>query len=346
MKEHDIIVIGSSAGGIGALRQLCAQLPLELPAAICLVQHSAPDGPGLLSQILAGQSPMPVVMAVDGMPLALGTIHVAPPDRHLLVDPGRLRVVRGPRENLHRPAIDPLFRSAASAYGERVIGMVLTGMLHDGTAGLQAVKSCGGITMVQDPDEAPYPSMPLSALHHVVIDHCLPIDGLARQLALLAGEPTVESQTAGGQRLGEEAQLADGNRHEPLELDRLGRRSAYTCPECHGALWEMDEEAVLRFRCHVGHAFTCEALHHGQTEYQERALWAATRALEEQALLLTRLGRRSRELGNAAIGERFELRAELHRRDAVILRDMLKRDDPPTVLDPRVAQDADAQNAS
>ena len=328
MSNHDIIVIGSSAGGIEALKQLLSRLPADLPAAIGLVQHTSPDSPGLLAAILARDVSLPVVLASDGMPLALGTVHVAPPDRHLLLERGRIRVVRGPRENLHRPAIDPLFRSAVAAYGNRVIGMVLTGMLSDGTSGLQAIKSAGGITMVQDPVEAQFTSMPLSALNRVEIDHCLPLAELAAQLVRLVGEYDGQGESTDPD-LYDEAAMADGLHSHPDQLDKLGRRSVFTCPDCDGLLWEVDDQAVLRYRCHVGHAFTASALHQGQVNVQERALWSAVRSLEEQSVLLLRMAKRAESGGSGAVALRFSERAQAYRQDATTLRGMLLREPLP-----------------
>jgi two-component system chemotaxis response regulator CheB len=276
---------------------------------------------------------MPVLLATDHMPLVLGTLHVAPPDRHLLIEHGSLRVVRGPRENLHRPAIDPLFRSAAAVYGNRVIGMVLTGMLHDGTAGLQAIKSRGGVTMVQDPAEAQFASMPLCALNKVQIDHCLPLAALAEELVALAGE-SGQGDEVDDQRLVAEAAMADGRHNHPDDLDRLGRRSVFSCPECDGVLWELDDDAVLRYRCHVGHAFTADSLWLGQTTLQERALWGAVRSLEEQASLLTRMARRSENDGHQMLAKRFSGRADAARDEARILRGMLLRENQETSSEP------------
>lgn len=332
MSNHDIVVVGSSAGGIEALKQLVSRLPAELPAAICIAQHIAADSPGLLAGIIARDAHLPTALATDRMPLELGTILVAPPDRHLLIERGYVRVVRGPRENLHRPSIDPLFRSAAAAYGSRVVGIVLTGLLYDGTAGLQAIKSRGGISMVQDPAEAQFASMPLSALNQVQIDHCLPLAGLAERLIALVGESEAAHEI-GDSRLREEAAMADGRHSHPADLDTMGRRSVFTCPECDGVLWELDDEAVLRYRCHVGHAFTADTLHLGQATLQERALWAAVRSLEEQASLLMRMANRAKCSGQTQLIERFGGRAQNCREDAKTLRTMLLRNDQEITTD-------------
>src|SRR3954470_2925577 len=186
MPSHDIIVIGASAGGVETLKALVRGLPAELPAAVFVVLHVAPGGPGYLPQILAKAGPLPASFPEDGEAIANGRIYVAPPDHHLLLEPGRVRVVRGPKENRHRPAADPLFRSAAWAYGPRVIGVVLSGTLDDGAAGLWAIKSCGGVAIVQDPEDALFDEMPASALASVDADHVAPLEELPLILAELA----------------------------------------------------------------------------------------------------------------------------------------------------------------
>src|SRR4051812_33241997 len=189
MQSHDIIVIGASAGGVETLKQLVAGLPAELPAAVFVVLHVTPNGPGYLPRILEKAGPLPVCSPKDGDGIANGRIYVAPPDHHMLVEPGRLRVVRGPKENRHRPAVDPLFRSAAWAYGPRVIGVVLSGTLDDGAAGLWAIKSCGGVAVVQDPEDALFGEMPASALACVDADHVAPLEEIPLLLAELVRSP-------------------------------------------------------------------------------------------------------------------------------------------------------------
>ncbi|HEY8599580.1 MAG TPA: chemotaxis protein CheB, partial [Thermomicrobiales bacterium] len=186
---HDLIVIGTSAGGVQALLELLDDLPANLPAAICIVIHIPAESPSLLPRILQRRSALPVRHAVDGERIVPGHVYIAPPDHHLLVDPGRLRLRHGPRENRCRPAVDPLFRSAALAYGPRLIGVVLTGALNDGTAGLAIIKRLGGVTIVQDPADALFPGMPASAQRHVAVDYSLPLADIAAALTRVAREP-------------------------------------------------------------------------------------------------------------------------------------------------------------
>jgi two-component system chemotaxis response regulator CheB len=186
MNAHQVVVIGTSAGGVEALRVLASGLPASFPLPICVVMHVAPDSPAIVPDILTRSGPLPSVSAANGARLLPGTIYVAPPDRHLLLEPGRLRLTRGPRENRFRPAIDPLFRSAAQVYGPAAIAVILTGNLDDGTAGLSAVKQLGGVGIVQNPNDALFPSMPSSALRHVQADYVLPLADIARVLVSLA----------------------------------------------------------------------------------------------------------------------------------------------------------------
>ena len=195
MAARDIIVVGASAGGVNALATLAEGLPPDLPASVLVALHLAPGVTSILPEILARAGRLPAVHPKDGEAYEKGKIYVAPPDHHLLVREGHLRLTRGARENLHRPAIDPLFRSAALAHGPRVIGVVLTGSLDDGTAGLSAVKRCGGTAVVQDPSDASHPSMPAAALKNVAVDHSVPLSEMAALLARLAGG-AVEDTTA------------------------------------------------------------------------------------------------------------------------------------------------------
>lgn len=300
---HDVVVIGASAGGVQALVDLVHELPADLPAALLVVLHLGP-GKSALPEILSRAGPLPAGHPVDGEVLRLGRIYVAPPDHHMVLRGGSLRLLRGPRENGHRPAIDVLFRSAARTYGNRVIGIVLTGNLDDGTAGLLAVKRQGGITMVQDPAEATYPSMPKNALENVEIDHVQPVAGLAARLAQLARTPAPGN---GGQA-----------RREPeMEEEWLGQPGAeigvpsgFSCPDCHGVLWERPEGGLVRYRCRTGHAFSPDSLVQAQEEGLEEALWAALRALEERISLARRLAKRMRDNGHEGGAERYDAQAE------------------------------------
>jgi two-component system, chemotaxis family, protein-glutamate methylesterase/glutaminase len=260
VEERDIVVIGASAGGVEAVALVIEELPRNLAAAVFVVVHFPPHTTSVLPRIITRRGGMTAMHPEDGAPIELGCVYVAPPDRHLLVEHGHVRLVRGPRENGARPAVDPLFRSAARAYGARVIGVVLTGNLDDGTAGLMAIKSAGGLAIVQHPDDALYAGMPSSALRHVQPDHVAPLGEIPGILVRRVGEQ-VEQKGAGpvAQQQNHEVDISEMDRGA-LEGPRDGVPSGYACPECHGALWEVDEGGLLRFRCRVGHAYSIENL--------------------------------------------------------------------------------------
>lgn len=319
MQAHDIIVIGASAGGVETLKQLASALPEDLPAAIFVVLHVAPEGPGYLPGILEGAGPLRASFAENGERFASGRIYVAPPDQHMLIEPGRVRIFRGPKENRHRPAIDPLFRSAAWAYGPRVIGVILSGTLDDGTSGLWAVKSCGGLAVVQDPADALYGEMPSNALACVQADHVPPLEEIALLLAELARTPaagTVRPALAEKLKLEDEFAMM---KHDITEMDKLGEPSAFTCPACKGALWQL-EGGVLRYRCHVGHAYSADSLLASQSETVEEALFFAIRAMEEKAAISRRIAERLKEKAprqesiHAAAAQEMDTHADVLRR--------------------------------
>ena len=278
---RDIIVIGASAGGIEALRGLVAGLPADLAASVFVVLHTSADSPGLLAEILARAGALPALNATEGERIRPGQIYVAPPDHHLLIEPGVVRVTRGPRENRFRPAIDPLFRSAAQTYGPRVVGVILSGYLDDGTAGLWVVKRLGGAAVVQDPADALVDSMPRSALRHVEVDYCVPLAEMAELLLRLTDEPG----DVGAYEMPEEPRIevSIAKAEQALEAGvlRLGEPSNYACPECHGVLLQLNEENRIRFRCHTGHAYSAESLVAEMDEAIEESLWNAIRSVEE-----------------------------------------------------------------
>jgi two-component system chemotaxis response regulator CheB len=277
---HDIIVIGTSAGGMEALDQLIGQLPTGLPAAIFIVQHLHPEhsASGLLHR-LGQNKAFHCKLAEEGEAFKQGIIYLAPPDAHLLIGETTLLVRRGARENRYRPAVDPLFRSAAVAHGPRVVGVVLTGMLDDGTAGLLAIHRCGGVTVVQDPSEAPYPEMPQSALKNDHVDYCVPLAEMGGLLERLSHESPKKSGPIPSDLL-IESEIAERVLCGIEGMDRLGPMVPYTCPSCGGTLWETKD--TDRYRCHTGHTFTAETLLADQSEKIEETLWIALRMFEER----------------------------------------------------------------
>ena len=256
--QREVVAIGASAGGVEALRQLAASLPPELPAAVLVVLHVLPTGTSVLPHILGRAGPLPAGSARHGERLERGRIYVAPPDHHLLLWDGRVQLTHGPRENGHRPSLDPLFRSAARAYGERVIGIVLSGTLDDGTAGLRMIHEVGGATIAQDPEEALYPGMPRSAIDNGAADHVVRMPEMADLICMLIDtpiEPRPDPPDEPDAALpGPSLDIAD------TRAARWGEPSGLTCPECGGALWEQQEGDLVRFRCHVGHAYSPESM--------------------------------------------------------------------------------------
>jgi two-component system, chemotaxis family, protein-glutamate methylesterase/glutaminase len=324
MPGHDIVVVGASAGGVEALSQLVRGLPPEIPAAIFVVLHTPPSGTSVLPRILSRAGRLPAAHARNGEPIETGRIYVAPPDHHLLLQRGFVRLARGPRENSNRPAVDPLFRTAARAYGGRVVGVVLSGTLDDGTAGLIAIKRRGGVAVVQDPNDALFSGMPHSAIDNVEVDHVVPIAFMADLLDKLAREPVEEA--------GEEAVPDDMEKEAAIEAfdlaaienhERPGIPSTYACPECGGTLWELEEGELTRFRCRVGHAFSPDSLLAEQSDALETALWSAFRALEETAALAERMALRAKERDRPYGAERFNDQARDARERAALIREVL-----------------------
>lgn len=329
MSDQRIVVIGTSAGGVDALMTIVRQLPADFPAPICIVLHIPPDSPSLLSQILAREGALPAKDAEDGEFYRNGTIYVAPPDRHLLVTrDGKLRVVRGPRENRHRPAVDPLFRSAAAHRGPATIGVILTGALDDGTAGISAVKTRGGMAIIQDPRDALYPGMPSSALEHVRPDFVLPLADIPRQLTLSVHQPVPHS--SGPSRDDDmlmEVRMAELDSKTMQDDERPGEPSPYSCPDCGGVLWEIGDDDLVRYRCRVGHGFSPETMLSAQSEVLEEALWTAVKTLEESARLSKRLAHSERSRGHDWLARRFEEKEhEARARVETIRRFLLKSD--------------------
>jgi two-component system chemotaxis response regulator CheB len=303
---HDLIVVGASSGGIEALKVIVGGLPADLPAAVLVVVHLAPDSPRLLADILNRAGPLPCQYAQDQDVIRPGHIYLAPPNYHLLVEPARLRVVPGPKENRARPAIDPLFRTAAVAYGPRTIGVILSGNLNDGTSGLVAVKQARGIAIVQDPSDALYPSMPQSALDAVEVDYVVPLVEMSAVLLQAINQPVpVETTTLLPHEQEETAMVRDADRGRQRAAT-VGTPSAFVCPDCGGGLYEIEDEPLWRFRCRVGHAFTADVLRAGKAEVLEQALWMALRTLEEKIELHHRMAERAAQRGLALTASQWK----------------------------------------
>ncbi|MGH6993401.1 MAG: chemotaxis protein CheB, partial [Caulobacteraceae bacterium] len=259
MARKDIVVIGGSAGSGPVLKSLLGALPKDLRAAIFIVTHLPHHTPSVLPQLLQNVSPLPVARATDGLPVELGKVVTACSDRHLLLIGGVVRLGDGPRENMVRPAIDPLFRSAALAYGPRVVGVILSGMLSDGASGLWAIKRCGGTAVVQHPLDARESSMPLAALEAVDADEVVPAEALAGVITALVGQKAGPERQAPAD-LAFEVDVAGGSRLGTKALSGFAEPTPMTCPECQGVLSELKGEGPLRFRWQIGHAFSAETL--------------------------------------------------------------------------------------
>jgi two-component system, chemotaxis family, protein-glutamate methylesterase/glutaminase len=311
----DIVVVGASAGGVEALLRLARALPADFSAPILVVLHIPATSSSVLPSILDRAGALPAVHAEDEMTIAGGHLYVAPPDRHMRIDGDRIRLDPGPRENGHRPAIDPLFRSAAESYGSRAAAVVLSGTLDDGTVGLHVVKEAGGATLVQDPKDALYPAMPANAIAYARPDYVLPVEELVDILTRLTG-------TAAG-RPGKEAVVNDVAPDPSAEDAQPGEIAPFSCPDCGGTLWQIEEGDTAAYRCRVGHAYTMNSLVDRHADTLERTLWSAYRALEERAAMSRRVGRRLADRGRQESAGRFERQAEISSRQAAELKELI-----------------------
>lgn len=337
MTQYKIIAIGASAGGVETLKQLVKGLPADLPAAVFVVLHLSPYSSSALPIILSRAGSLKAVHPEDGETIQPGKIYVAPPNRHLLIESGLVRLSYGPKENGTRPAVDPLFRTAAAAYGNLVIGVVLSGTLDNGTVGLLAIKRCGGIAIVQDPEEALYESMPRNAIANVEVDRILSVTEIPLALAHLAQQPvTTESTSISESEIAAEKSAANsdfnpwsikyGSKIAELEKmtlnseQRPGKSSEFVCPDCGGVLWAKEIGNLLHFRCRTGHAYSETSLLVEQSERLEAAMWAGYRALLESASLYRRLARRARQ---QQIVERYEQQAQTAEQHGELIRQIL-----------------------
>ena len=318
---RDIVVVGASAGGVEALRTLAAGLPSDFPAAVFVVLHVPPTS-SVLPAILTRAGKLPAVHPRDGDPVEHGRIYIAAPDYHLLLADDVVRLERGPRENGHRPAIDPLFRTAAMRYRGRVTGVILSGSLDDGIAGLGAIKRLDGAVVVQDPDDALYPTMPKSAIEAGLVDHVAPVAAIPDLLVGLAATEVA------AERAISRAMATDQTQLDPetitAENRERGELSGFVCPECKGPLWELKEGEVVKLRCRVGHTFTEEALEREQAIALEGAMWTAVTALIEKGDFSHRLAERFRRGGHAETARRYEAQARNALEQARVIRTALR----------------------
>ncbi len=325
MTERDIVVIGGSAGAIQALLAITRDLQPTFAGTIFIVVHISPGSPGLLPEILSREQGIPAQHAVHEARIEKGRIYIAPPNRHLLVDgDGTMRLTQGPKENRFRPAIDPLFRSAALGFGPRVVGVLLSGGMDDGVSGLGAIQDAGGVAVVQDVGDAVVPTLPFNALARLNVEFCLRAAEIGPLLSRLSQgeEPDAPRARKRSPMTRKEMELEVRQATASNELDSefitLGEPSLLTCPECHGTLLRMKDERILRFRCHTGHAFTADSLLDALTEGVEEALWNAVRAIEESAMLLNHMaGHKPAQGGASATDFRQAAEAALARAKAV-----------------------------
>ena len=327
MVDHRVVVIGASAGGVEALIDLVPRLPGDFAAPICVVLHIPAESPNLLAAILDRRSQLSVIHAGDGMELRNGVMYVAQPDHHLIIDGRTLRLPRGPRENRHRPAVDPLFRSAALSYGSGAIGVILSGSLDDGTAGLLAIKRVGGMAIVQSPRDAMYTGMPQSAVENVEkIDFVVPLAEVAAALEQCLNMPRLAPvPTTDLELMKMEKRISEMDEGAMESDERPGDPSAFSCPDCGGVLWEIADGQYIRFRCRVGHAFSPETMLGAQADTLEEALWSALKTLEESATLAKRLANTERGRGHKWMMKRFEEKESEARDRAETIRKVLTR---------------------
>lgn len=313
MAKRDILVVGASAGGVSVLKQLVKSFPKDFSASVFIVLHVPPFSPSKLPDILSSESALEAIHPKDTEKVEQGKIYVACPDHHLILEDDNVLVKKGPKENRFRPSIDALFRSAAYTYKERVIGVVLSGALDDGTSGLWTVKRMGGIAICQDPEEAAFPEMSLSVQKFVEADYILPISEMGAVFNKLVSEDSAEEQEVPQEeldRLALEIKIATSDNAFERGIMEMGEVSPFTCPSCNGALIRMKEDVRVRYRCHTGHAFTASALLAGISKSVEEILWQAMRGLEETSMLLRNIGDEIKEAGNDDVAGNFLQKAE------------------------------------
>ncbi|RIV19854.1 chemotaxis protein CheB [Fibrisoma montanum] len=326
MAKRNIVVIGASAGGVTALKQLVRSLPADFPASVFVVQHLAPYTKSLLPDILTHVGALKAVHPADGDSIEPGRIYVAPPDHHILIEDHHILVKKGPKENRFRPSIDALFRSAAYTFGSRVIGVVLTGLLNDGTSGMWTVKRLGGVGVIQEPDDAEYPSMPESVLEYVEVEHVVPLSDIGPLLCRLTGEEAPGAPELSAEerdRIQTEIDIAAQDNGFEMGIIDKGELTPLTCPECHGALVRFKEGKLIRYRCHTGHAYTASALLSEVTQSVEEMMWSSIRGLDETVMLLEQSAQAFADAGETESADQFFDKAREVRERSRKIREMI-----------------------
>lgn len=326
MANRDVLAIGTSAGGVKALLFLVERLPANFPAAILLTIHLSGHSRSALDEILTRAGALPAAFAGDGQRLAAGRIFIAPPGRHLLVDGNTLSLGAGPRENNARPAIDPMLRSVAVCCGYRSVGVVMTGTQDDGASGLWAINECGGTSVVQDPRDAAFPEMPLNALKQAKPAHIAPLADMPALLESLVRQPAARPIPP-SRRLEFEVEVARNGRSSMKEMDRIGQRSVLACPDCHGVMWEINEGELIRYRCHVGHAYTSDMMGMALEENVRGALGSALRALEERVALAGKLQDQASDRNHVRLADNWAAKKEEFEAEAEVIRNAMLRAD-------------------
>jgi two-component system, chemotaxis family, protein-glutamate methylesterase/glutaminase len=324
MGNRDILAIGTSAGGVEALSFLAKSFHADFPAAVLVTVHLPTQFRSSLDEILTRAGPLPAVFVNNGEAIKKARIYIAPPGSHLIVDGDQLLLGVGPRENHARPAIDPMLRSTAVCCAHRAVGVVLTGTLGDGASGLWTLGHLGGMTVVQDPRDAAFPEMPLTALKRARPNHIAPLEKLPTLLESLVHQPTGEPRPV-PETVRYEVEIARSGRESMDDMDRIGRRSVLSCPDCGGVMWEIDEGNLTRYRCHVGHAYTDELMHLAVDEGVRRALASALRALDERAALVSKLEEQAVATGHNQLAESWARRHRQFDREADIIDEAIRR---------------------
>lgn len=324
MQTRDVVSIGTSAGGVEALLFLAKSFPVSFPAAIIITIHLPSQFRSELDQILTNAGPLPASFARNGEPAHQGRIYLAPPDHHLLLDGDHLVLGLGPRENNVRPAVDAMLRSVASCCGGRAVGVVLTGALGDGAAGLWALGVCGGVTVVQDPRDAKHPQMPISAIRRLQPDHVVPLADVPALLESLVHGPAVATMPV-PERIKIEIEVARGGKSTMGRMDQMARRSVLTCPDCGGLMWKIEDGNITRYRCHIGHAYTAEVMDLAMDENLRRALASAHRLHRERTALLEDMRERAEAAGDDRLADLWRKRAGESRDEASIVEHAARR---------------------
>jgi two-component system chemotaxis response regulator CheB len=326
MQKRDIVVVGASAGGIVALRELVKYLPEDFKGSVFVVVHIPPYSESALPEILSKAGPLEAVHPKDGERIEEGKIYVAPNDHHLILDKNKVLVKKGPKENRFRPSIDALFRSAAYEYGSRVVGIIMSGILNDGASGMWTIKRLGGLAIVQDPRDAEQPQLPQNVMEYVNPDYVLAAADMAPVICGLVAEPAPQEQQQSEQlleRLKTEVLIASRDNAFEMGIMNMGEFTPFTCPECHGALVRLVEDNIIRYRCHTGHAYTASSLLSEVSESVEGALWQSMRGLEEMSMLLNNIGDVYDQMNRMDAAALFRNKAEENTKRARSLHDYI-----------------------